>query len=108
MPRQIEEYVTSDGRSPFSEWLDGLSDRKARARVRVRLDRLSLGNFGGCRSLGGGLHELRIDYGPGYRVYFGEIGDRIVLLLTGGTKRSQQRDIGRATGFWADFRRRES
>jgi putative addiction module killer protein len=108
IPRQIEEYVTSDARSPFSEWLDGLSDRKARARVRVRLDRLSLGNFGDCRSLGGGLHELRIDYGPGYRVYFGEIGDRVILLLTGGTKGSQRRDIDPATELWADFRRRGS
>ncbi len=108
MPRRIEEYVTCDGRSPFGEWLDGLSDRKARARVRVRLDRLSLGNLGDCRSLGGGLHELRIDYGPGYRLYFAEIGDRIVLLLTGGTKRSQRRDINEATEYWVDFRRRET
>ena len=108
IPRQIEEYLTTEGRSPFSEWLNGLNDRKARARVRVRLDRLSLGNFGDCRSLGGGLYELRIDYGPGYRVYFGEVGDRAILLLIGGTKRSQQRDITQARDLWADFRRRES
>ena len=106
-PRSLEEYVTVDGRSPFSEWLNGLSDIKARARVRIRLDRVSLGNFGDCRSLGGALHELRIDYGPGYRVYFCEIGDRIVLLLTGGPKRTQQRDIDQAKAYWVDFRSRQ-
>ena len=104
--RQIEEYITVEGRVPFGEWLERLNDRKARARIRVRLDRLSMGNLGDCRFLGGGLCELRIDYGPGYRVYFSEIGDLIVLLLAGGTKRSQQRDISRARGFLTDFRRR--
>ena len=107
VPRLLEEYITPEGQSPFGDCLNGLSDRKARARVRVRLDRLSLGNFGDCRSLSAGLHELRIDYGPGYRVYLGEIGNRVVLLLTGGTKRTQQRDIGQARAFWADFRRRQ-
>ena len=87
--RQIEEYITVEGRVPFGEWLKRLNDQKARARIRVRLDRLSMGNLGDCRFLGSGLCELRIDYGPGYRVYFGEIGDLIILLLAGGTKRSQ-------------------
>ena len=104
--RQIEEYITVEGRVPFGEWLKRLNDRKARARIRVRLDRLSMGNLGDCRFLGSGLCELRIDYGPGYRVYFGEIGDLIILLLAGGTKRSQQRDISRDRGFLTDFRRR--
>ena len=71
--RQIEEYITVEGRVPFGEWLKRLNDRKARARIRVRLDRLSMGNLGDCRFLGSGLCELRIDYGPSYRVYFGEI-----------------------------------
>ena len=104
--RQIEEYITVEGRVPFGEWLKRLNDRKARARIRVRLDRLSMGNLGDCRFLGSGLCELRIDYGPGYRVYFGEIGDLIILLLAGGTKRSQQRDISRDRGFLTNFRRR--
>ena len=108
VPRSLEVYLTGDGRGPFSEWLDGLRDRGARARVRVRLDRLSLGNFGDCRSLGGALHELRIDHGPGYRVYFGEAGNRIVLLLTGGTKGTQQSDIDLARAYWADYRSRRS
>ena len=107
VPRSLEEYVTVEGRCPFSEWLNGLRDRKARARIRVRLDRVSLGNFGDCRSVGGGLHELVVDYGPGYRVYFGELGDRLVLLLSGGTKQTQQGDIDQAKVYWADFRSRQ-
>ena len=107
VPRSLEEYVTTERRSPFSEWLNGLRDRRARARIRVRLDRLSLGNFGDCRSLGGALHELRIDYGPGYRVYFGEVNNRTVLLLSGGTKGTQQGDIDQARAYWADYRSRQ-
>jgi len=76
-PKQIELYVTLDGRSPFEEWLGKLKDIKARAKIRVRLDRLSLGNLGNlgdCKSVGSGIFELRIDFGPGYRVYFGQVG----------------------------------
>ncbi|MCC6141295.1 MAG: type II toxin-antitoxin system RelE/ParE family toxin [Nitrospira sp.] len=79
-------YTAQNGRAPFSEWLASLRDGKARAKIRVRLDRVSLGNLGDCRGEGGGVHELRIDYGPGYRVYFGQIGHTIVLLLCGGDK----------------------
>ena len=106
LPRSLEEYVTAEGRCPFSEWLNGLRDRRARARIRVRLDRVSLGNLGDCRPVGGGVHELVIEYGPGYRVYFGEIGSRIVLLLIGGAKGTQQRDIDQAKAYWADYRSR--
>lgn len=107
VPRLLEEYVTAAGSSSFTEWLNRLSDRGARARIRVRLDRISLGNFGDCRSLGGALRELRIDHGPGFRVYLGEIGNQVVLLLTGGTKNTQQRDIDKARAFWVDFRSRQ-
>ncbi len=107
MARSLEEYITDDGRSPFSQWLNGLRDRRARARIRVRLDRVSLGNLGECRSVGDGVHELVMDFGPGYRVYFGQIGDRIVLLLTGGTKGTQQKDIDQAKAYWADYRSRQ-
>ena len=105
---ELQEYQTEDGRSPFSDWLRNLKDRSARVRIRVRLDRLSLGNFGDCKALGSGLHELRIDLGPGYRVYFGRVGNRIVLLLCGGSKRSQTRDIDRAQSYWFDYQRRTS
>lgn len=107
VPPQVEVYQTEDGHSPFSEWLRGLRDRVAGARVRARLVRLRLGNFGDTSSFGGGLHELRIDHGPGYRVYFGRAGDRVVLLLCGGTKRTQSRDIERARAYWNDYRNRE-
>ena len=103
---EVEVYQTEEGRSPFSEWIHNLRDRTARARVRTRLARLRLGNFGDTNSLGGGLHELRIDHGPGYRVYFGRAGDRLVLLLCGGTKRTQSRDIEQARIYWRDYRRR--
>ena len=105
-PRQLEEYLTTDGRSPFIEWLNEVKDTRARARVRVRLDRLSMGNFGDCKGVGQGVRELRIDYGPGYRVYFGQLGDQIILLLWGGTKRAQQKDIQLAQTYWQDFRSR--
>jgi putative addiction module killer protein len=85
-PKELQLYVTVEGRVPFSEWLGGLRDIKARAKIRVRLDRVSLGNFGDCHGVGDGVQELRIDYGPGYRVYFSQVGSMIVLLLCGGDK----------------------
>lgn len=106
VPKELRVYVTEDGRSPFNEWLTALRDSKARAKIRVRLDRVSLGNLGDCHGLGEGLQELRIDYGPGYRVYFGQLGQAIVLLLCGGDKSSQAKDIELAQEYWNDYRRR--
>ena len=80
----------------FASWLHGLRDSRARARIAIRIDRLCAGNAGDVKSLGGGLSELRIDYGPGYRVYFGEQGAELVLLVIGGTKKGQQADIAEA------------
>lgn len=105
-PYEIDYYVTGDGRKPFKEWLEGLRDIQGRARVRVRLDRVRLGNLGDSRSVGEGVHELRINYGPGYRVYFGLEGNRLVLLLLGGDKSSQVKDIARARVFWKDHQGR--
>lgn len=104
-PRDLQVYVTDDGRAPFSEWLASLYDRKARAKIRVRLDRVGLGNFGDCHGVGDGVQELRIDYGPGYRVYFGQIGSTIVLLLCGGDKTTQTTDIEQARRYWGEYRR---
>lgn len=105
-PRELQVYLTVDGRSPFSEWLASLRDGKARAKIRVRLDRMSLGNFGDCHGVGDGVQELRIDYGSGYRVYFGQIGSTIVLLLCGGDKSTQAKDIEQVKQYWNDYRRR--
>lgn len=107
LPRQIELYVTSEGESPFEEWLTELKDSKARAKIRVRLDRLGLGNFGDCKSVGSGIFELRVDFGPGYRVYLGQAGDTVVVLLCGGDKSSQTKDIKNANKFWADYKFRQ-
>lgn len=107
-PRDIRRYITSDGRVPFGEWLDSLRDTKAKTNINKRLDRVSLGNLGDYRSVGEGVCELRIDYGPGYRVYFGQIGSTIVLLLCGGDKSTQEQDIRRAIEYWTDYRRREN
>lgn len=77
----------------FSKWIDGLRDLRARARIQVRIERLAAGNVGDVKPVGEGVSELRIDYGPGYRVYFTARGHRVVILLAGGSKRSQAADI---------------
>ncbi len=103
---EILEYLTEDNRNPFRKWLEGLRDRQARAKVRVRLNRIRLGNFGDCKSVGGGVNELRIPYGPGYRVYFGRQGNTVVILLCGGDKKTQPKDIALAKTYWEAYRRR--
>ncbi len=104
--KELRIYVTEDGREPFSEWVASLRDIKARAKIRVRLDRVRLGNLGDCRGVGEGVQELRLDYGPGYRVYFGQEGATIVLLLCGGDKNTQSNDIDTAKQYWNEYRRR--
>lgn len=105
---KIREYLTENGQSPFDIWLIGLHDLRARARVDTRLNRASLGNFGDYASVGGGVLELRIFYGPGYRVYYSLVGENVMLLLLGGTKGTQKRDIQIAKAYLADYRKRES
>ena len=102
----VREYLTAGGRSPFNEWLLGLRDLKGRARIRTRLDRVKLGNLGDHVSVGDGVFELRLFYGPGYRMYYGLPSATVVLLLCGGTKGTQQRDIRTARAYWIDYRRR--
>jgi len=87
---------------------DALRDTKARAAIRVRLDRLRLGNFGDCESVGDGVCELRIHFGPGYRIYPGQEGNILILPLCGGTKKSQTKDIRKAKTYWQDYKRRKS
>lgn len=104
---EIREYLTADGRSPFAEWLGDLRDQKVRARVMVRINRVRLGNFGDCKPVGGGVLELRMTFGPGYRVYLAREGRSVVLLLCGGDKGSQDRDIERARQHWNEYRSRD-
>ena len=102
-PRRIEEYLTLGGKSPFGSWIEDLKDRQARAAIRKRLNQVRLGNLGDSKALGDGVHELRVDFGPGYRVYYGIDGETVVVLLCGGDKRSQTRDIARAKQYWTDY-----
>jgi putative addiction module killer protein len=106
MALSLLEYVEVDGGNPFREWFEAL-DPTAAARVTVALARMELGNLSNARGVGGGVQEYRIDSGPGYRVYFGRDGDAIVILLGGGTKRRQQRDIEDAKARWADYKSRK-
>ena len=100
----IEILLYRQGRSnPFSEWLASLRDARAVGVVRSRLNRIRLGNFGDCKSVGGGVEELRIDFGPGYRVYYGREGSLLVVLLCGGSKKSQARDIVTAQRQWKEY-----
>jgi len=104
-PIRIELYLTEAG-SPFEQWLAGLRDRVGRAKVRVQIDRLSVGNFAKCRFLKRGVGELKVTWGPGYRVYFATLNPTAVLLLCGGDKSTQQSDIARAYEYWSDNQER--
>ncbi|CAN1209913.1 Addiction module killer protein [Tumidithrix helvetica PCC 7403] len=106
-PRKVELYQDANGNYPFDEWLEGLRDRTARVKVQARLARLSLGNFGDSKFVGEGVYELRINYGGGYRIYFGQVGARVILLLCGGDKSSQDRDIQTAKSYWRDYAKRK-
>lgn len=99
----IKVYETENGSCPFNEWLNEL-DIQIRQRIILRIQRLSLGNFGNCKSIDEGIFEVKLDFGPGYRVYFCLIGHDNVLLLFAGTKRTQVRDIQKAKKFLQDFK----
>jgi putative addiction module killer protein len=102
---EIRRYVTRAGKDVVGDWLAGL-DNQTRARVATRIDRVSLGNFGDCRPLREGISELRIDWGPGYRVYYAMLGRECILLLCGGDKRKQSSDITRAITYAKDYKER--
>jgi putative addiction module killer protein len=102
---ELRFYLASDGKSPFEQWFTEL-DAAAAAKVSVALARLEQGNLSNTKGAGEGVLEYRIDWGPGYRVYFGRDGEVLVILLTGGTKKRQQRDIDTAKALWSDYKRR--
>jgi len=103
---EIRRYLTESGTDVVGEWLTGLRDAQARARIATRIARLEAGNFGDCKPVGEGVWELRIDWGPGYRVYYTIVGSEVILLLCGGDKRKQTADIRRAAAHLKDYRRR--
>jgi putative addiction module killer protein len=103
---ELRKYVDARGRCPLDAWLFALKDFHGRARIEVRIRRLSLGLQGDWKPVGDGVREMRIPVGPGYRVYYAWDGPRIVVLLAGGDKSSQRRDIERARHYWRDYRDR--
>ncbi|WP_288427350.1 type II toxin-antitoxin system RelE/ParE family toxin [uncultured Agrobacterium sp.] len=103
---EIRHYITGDGIDPIARWLKELRDVQAKIAIIRRLNRLEQGNFGDFKPLRDGVHELRIDIGPGYRVYYVRSGKTVILLLCGGSKRTQSSDIDRACEYWRDWRSR--
>ena len=100
---EIRYYVAASGAEPFAGWFTEL-EAVARAKVTRAIARMEQGNFSNAKGVGEGVLEYRIDFGPGYRIYFGRDGDALVILLCGGTKKRQQRDIDRAQAYWRDYR----
>ena len=103
---EVRRYVTETGKDVFGDWLAELKDSRARAKVAARVARLAAGNFGDCKALRDGVWELRVDWGPGYRLYYAMVERTCVLLLCGGDKRKQAADIERAVGYWNDYKQR--
>ena len=101
--KEIIPYQTKSGRVPFDKWVYDLRDKKTRRRIFRRIFRLQYGHYGDHRAVGDGVIELRFFFGAGYRVYFGEDGDKLVVLLIGGDKKSQSRDIQQAKAYWKDY-----
>ena len=103
---EIAVYETEEGKAPFADWFDQL-DTQAALKVTTAIARMETGNLGDVKPVGQGVSERRLPFGPGYRLYFAQDGERIVVLLTGGTKRRQSKDIAQALTFWADYKKRK-
>lgn len=101
----VREYVDTAGRSPFTKWLRALNVHAA-AKVATALERVADGNLSNVKAVGDGVLEYKVGFGPGYRIYFGREGDRLIILLAGGTKKRQSEDIRRAKANWEDYRKR--
>ena len=103
---ELREYIDAKGRSPYARWFNRLNAQAA-AKVAITLVRMEQGNLSNAKVVGGGVLECRIDFGPGYRIYFGKEGDTLIVLLGGGTKKSQQQDIETARELWREYKRRK-
>ncbi|MBD2496514.1 MULTISPECIES: type II toxin-antitoxin system RelE/ParE family toxin [Nostoc] len=101
--KTLKVYATEDGKEPYTEWLENLKDYTIRSRIIRRIERLKQGNYGDCKSVGDGVLELRFFFGSGYRVYFGESANDLVILLCGGDKDSQDKDIEKAKKYWEAY-----
>jgi len=104
--RTVEYYYTSEGKAPFAEWYASVEDKKIQQVVDVRIARVQQGHFGDCSFVGNGIYELRIHLGSGWRIYFGQVSGYVVLLLRGGSKKSQSLDIEKAKMYFTDYKRR--
>jgi putative addiction module killer protein len=104
---EVLEYLTESGKNPYRDWLGSIRDRGTAGVIQGRVARVEFGLIGDCRSVGGGVLELKIHAGPGYRVYFGFDGDSVVILLAGGDKKTQPMDIKRAQKYWQDYNNRK-
>jgi len=107
LPKRIAIYETIEGGCPYVTWFESLRDQRAKQRIGARIRRVESGNFGDSKTVGEGVVELRIDYGPGYRVYFGRDGNKAVILLIGGDKGTQTKDIATAKNYWKDYKARK-
>ena len=103
---EVREYLDAEGKSPYAKWFDRLNVAAA-VKVTTAVHRMEQGNFSNVKGVGAGVYEFRIDYGPGYRIYFGKDGHRLVILLAGGTKKRQDADITAAKANWRDYKRRK-
>ncbi len=103
---EVREYLDQNGRSPYAEWFDDLNAQAA-AKVATAVTRISQGNFSNVKGVGSGVFEHTLDFGPGFRIYFGKDGEQLVILLAGGTKKRQQRDIREAIARWQDYKQRK-
>jgi len=105
--REVLFYKARNGKEPFIEWLNSLRDAKARRRILIRLRKVEQGHFGDCKAIGEGVSELRFFFGPAYRVYLGEASGETVILLNGGDKASQAKDIKKAKAYWTEYKGNE-
>ncbi|MBX9878580.1 MAG: type II toxin-antitoxin system RelE/ParE family toxin [Candidatus Obscuribacterales bacterium] len=103
--KTVRLYQLPDGRVPYRIWIEGLRDHRAKQKIYARLYRIRSGNLGDIRSVGVGVCEVKIDYGPGYRIYFGQDGDKIIIFLCGGDKSTQDEDIKKAKEYWQNYQR---
>jgi putative addiction module killer protein len=103
---EVREYLDAEGKSPYAKWFDRLNVAAA-VKVTTAVHRMEQGNFSNVKGVGAGVYEFKIDFGPGYRIYFGKDGDRLVILLAGGTKKRQDADITAAKANWRDYKRRK-